>query len=203
MTSITMNEIVLLMTGVLAKNQPSTSIVPKKPAIQLDKGVKNSIQGESYQLISSAKITPPEFTQLNENDSTIKANYQPENYKSLITKTQKVLEKDLYSVDEFNNFQAVRVKFSQEPRLISQRFRNEILIARRSTTRRNLPTLRFGNSGVAVRALQRLLVAKGYAVRVDGNFGALTETAVKAFQIQRNLSVDGVVGFNTWYSLTR
>ncbi|MBD2253064.1 peptidoglycan-binding domain-containing protein [Nostoc parmelioides] len=198
-----MNEIVLLMTGVLAKNQPSTPIVPKKPAIQLDKGVNNSIQGESYQLISSVKITPPEFTQLNENDSTIKANYPPDNYKSLIKKTQKVLEKDLYSVDEFNNFQAVRVKFAQEPRLISQRFRNEILIARRSTTRRNLPTLRFGNSGLAVRALQRLLVAKGYAVRVDGNFGALTETAVKAFQIQRNLSVDGVVGFNTWSSLTR
>ncbi|WP_313954426.1 peptidoglycan-binding domain-containing protein [Anabaena subtropica] len=106
-------------------------------------------------------------------------------------------------MDEFKNFQAVKVKFPREPGLIAQQFRNDIVIARRSTIRRNLPTLRFGNSGVAVRALQRLLVAKGYAIRVDGNFGALTETAVKAFQVQRNLAVDGVVGFNTWNSLTR
>lgn len=106
-------------------------------------------------------------------------------------------------MDEFSDFQAVRVKFSHEPRLIAQRFRNEVLIARSSTIRRNLPTLRFGNSGVAVRALQRLLVAKGYPIGIDGNFGALTETAVKAFQVQRNLAVDGVVGFNTWNSLTR
>lgn len=198
-----MNEIVLLMTGVLATKQPSTSIVPKQPAIQLDNGVKNLTLGESDQLVSSAKITPPEFTRLSEISANIKANYQPENYKSCLKKTQKVVAKDIYSVAEFNNFQAVRVKFPREPRLIAQQFRSRVLVARRSTSRRNLPTLRFGNSGLAVRALQRLLIAKGYAIRVDGNFGALTETAVKAFQDQRNLVVDGVVGPNTWYSLTR
>ncbi|BAT52831.1 unknown protein [Nostoc sp. NIES-3756] len=197
-----MNEIVLLMTGVLATKQPATSIVPKQPAIQLDNGVKKSTQGDSYQLMASAKITPPEFTRLSDISSNIKANYQPEKYKSFLKKTQKVVAKDIYSVAEFNNFQPVRVKFPREPRLIAQQFRSRVLIARRST-RRNLPTLRFGNSGMAVRALQRLLIAKGYAIRVDGNFGALTETAVKAFQDQRNLSVDGVVGPNTWFSLTR
>ncbi|BAY39465.1 hypothetical protein NIES2111_38410 [Nostoc sp. NIES-2111] len=197
-----MNEIVLLMTGVLATKQPATSIVPKQPTIQLDNGVKKSTQGDSYQLMASAKITPPEFTQLSDISSNIKANYQPEKYKSFLKKTQKVVAKDIYSVAEFNNFQPVRVKFPREPRLIAQQFRSRVLIARRST-RRNLPTLRFGNSGMAVRALQRLLIAKGYAIRVDGNFGALTETAVKAFQDQRNLSVDGVVGPNTWFSLTR
>lgn len=50
-----MNEIVLLMTNVLATKQASTSIVSKQPAIQLDNGVKNSTQGESYQLTSNAK----------------------------------------------------------------------------------------------------------------------------------------------------
>ncbi|WP_224089794.1 peptidoglycan-binding domain-containing protein [Nostoc sp. MS1] len=197
-----MNEIVLLMTGVLATKQPSTSIVPKQPAIQLDNGVKNSTQGDSYQLVASAKITPPEFTQLSDISSNIKANYQPGNYKSFLKKTHKVVTKDIYSPDEFNNFQAVRVKFPREPRLIAQQFGNRVLIARRAT-RRNLPILSFGNSGMAVRALQRLLIAKGYAIRVDGNFGALTETAVKAFQDQRNLVADGVVGPNTWFSLTR
>ena len=65
-----------------------------------------------------------------------------------------------------------------------------------------LPSLRFGNSGDAVRVLQRLLLSSGYSVRLDGNFGALTETAVKAFQSQRNLLADGVVGSRTWRELT-
>lgn len=66
-----------------------------------------------------------------------------------------------------------------------------------------VPSLRFGNSGLSVRILQRLLLANGYPIRVDGNFGALTETAVKAFQSNRNLTIDGVVGQRTWSELTR
>ncbi|MEL7244172.1 MAG: peptidoglycan-binding domain-containing protein [Cyanobacteria bacterium J06573_2] len=66
-----------------------------------------------------------------------------------------------------------------------------------------LPNLRFGTSGLSVRILQRLLLANGYPIRVDGNFGALTETAVKAFQSNRNLVIDGVVGQRTWNELTR
>ncbi len=66
----------------------------------------------------------------------------------------------------------------------------------------SLPTLRFGNSGISVKVLQRILLSNGYAVRVDGTFGALTETAVKAFQSQRDLAEDGVVGGNTWRELT-
>jgi hypothetical protein len=67
----------------------------------------------------------------------------------------------------------------------------------------NLPTLGFGSSGVSVKVLQRLLLSNGYAVRVDGVFGALTESAVKAFQNRRNLGVDGVVGSRTWRELTK
>ena len=65
-----------------------------------------------------------------------------------------------------------------------------------------LPNLSFGTSGLSVRILQRLLLANGYAIRVDGNFGALTEIAVKAFQSNRNLTIDGVVGQQTWQQLT-
>ncbi len=68
---------------------------------------------------------------------------------------------------------------------------------------RSLPTLRFGDSGDSVKVLQRLLLQNGYAIEIDGNFGALTETAVKAFQSQRNLVADGVVGSRTWRELTR
>jgi peptidoglycan hydrolase-like protein with peptidoglycan-binding domain len=67
---------------------------------------------------------------------------------------------------------------------------------------RSLPNLRFGDSGDAVRVLQRLLLNNRYAVKVDGAFGALTETAVKAFQNQRNLKADGIVGSRTWRELT-
>ncbi|MBO3459480.1 MAG: peptidoglycan-binding protein [Aetokthonos hydrillicola CCALA 1050] len=66
-----------------------------------------------------------------------------------------------------------------------------------------MPTLGFGDSGISVRVLQRLLLANGYAIQVDGTFGALTETAVKTFQYRRNLLVDGIVGQQTWYELTK
>lgn len=65
-----------------------------------------------------------------------------------------------------------------------------------------LPTLRFGDSGEAVRILQQLLVANGFPINVDGSFGAVTETAVKAFQSRRGLVADGVVGSRTWRQLT-
>ncbi|WP_029637752.1 MULTISPECIES: peptidoglycan-binding domain-containing protein [Nostocales] len=70
-------------------------------------------------------------------------------------------------------------------------------------TNQNLPTLGFGSSGVSVKVLQRVLLSNGYAVRVDGVFGALTESAVKAFQNRRNLGVDGIVGSITWRELSK
>ncbi len=66
----------------------------------------------------------------------------------------------------------------------------------------SLPTLRFGSSGSAVRVLQRLLLSNNYFISVDGSFGAVTETAVKAFQEQRGLTPDGIVGSITWLELT-
>lgn len=200
-TSINMNDIVLLMTGVLAIQQPSPSIVPKQPVIQLDNGVKKTTSIAPYQLVSSAKTTPPEFVPLSNNSPTIQLAFNSENQQTQIKKTP--LVKDVYSVDEFENFHAVQVKFPRQPVLVAQQIRSEIIIARRNQrTIRNVPNLRFGHSGSAVRVLQRLLVANGYRVPIDGVYGAFTESAVKAFQSRRNLQVDGVVGPRTWYSLT-
>ena len=36
---------------------------------------------------------------------------------------------------------------------------------------------------------------------LDGIFGAQTENAVRAYQQSRGLTVDGIVGCNTWRSL--
>ena len=63
---------------------------------------------------------------------------------------------------------------------------------------KNIPTLRRGSMGEAVEELQALLNAKyGANLEIDGNFGAKTEAAVKAFQQAHGLAVDGVVGPKT------
>lgn len=60
------------------------------------------------------------------------------------------------------------------------------------------PLLRPWDSGLAVAELQELLNAHGFKLRVDGDFGWITETAVKEHQQQNGLRVDGVVGPRTW-----
>ncbi|KZL89179.1 peptidoglycan recognition protein family protein [Clostridium magnum] len=63
------------------------------------------------------------------------------------------------------------------------------------------------NSGVSdenVRIIQRKLIEKGYDVGssgADGYFGEGTLEAVKKFQEDMGLEVDGVVGGNTWERL--
>ena len=52
-----------------------------------------------------------------------------------------------------------------------------------------------------VRPLQQLLRARGHSVAVDGIFGPITETAVKAFQQSKGLAADGIVGPLTWPKL--
>jgi peptidoglycan hydrolase-like protein with peptidoglycan-binding domain len=48
--------------------------------------------------------------------------------------------------------------------------------------------------GDDVRALQQALVAAGITVAVDGIFGSGADAAVKQFQSQQSLTVDGIVG---------
>ena len=56
-----------------------------------------------------------------------------------------------------------------------------------------------GSGGQEVVQIQRRLQALGhYAGPLDGDFGGGTEAAVKAFQRNENLTVDGKVGPQTW-----
>ena len=59
------------------------------------------------------------------------------------------------------------------------------------------PTLRRGSVGPAVATLQRCLAHLGHAITADGNFGAATEQAVRAFQSRSGITPDGVVGPRT------
>lgn len=54
--------------------------------------------------------------------------------------------------------------------------------------------LQYGSKGSAVRHLQSALVAQGYELDVDGDFGDATDAAVRHFQDNNNLDVDGVAG---------
>lgn len=64
----------------------------------------------------------------------------------------------------------------------------------------NLPVLKLGRNGEVVAMLQAQLTALGYALKADGIFGAKTLEAVKAYQAEHNLAVDGIVGVKTWKS---
>lgn len=62
-------------------------------------------------------------------------------------------------------------------------------------------TTRSGDSGPQVRATQLQLNRYGYQLTVDGIFGSGTHAGAADFQRHNGLSVDGVVGQQTWRTL--
>ena len=67
-----------------------------------------------------------------------------------------------------------------------------------------LPKLSKGCEGIAVKNLQRLLIANGFfcgKTGADGDFGNATLAALKEFQKANNLTVDGVAGAQTFGAL--
>jgi peptidoglycan hydrolase-like protein with peptidoglycan-binding domain len=66
-----------------------------------------------------------------------------------------------------------------------------------STVRVPERTLRSGDSGGQVKVLQRALTAAGFRVKADGQFGAGTKRAVRAFQATVGLNQSGVAGRRT------
>ena len=69
-----------------------------------------------------------------------------------------------------------------------------------------LSVLKKGASGKQVKTLQKLLISYDFSCGtygVDGEFGSGTQKAVKAFQKANKLTVDGIVGVNTWNKLLK
>lgn len=67
-----------------------------------------------------------------------------------------------------------------------------------ATTRNQLS---YGSQGSDVTELQKLLNNHGYNLDEDGIFGDNTKNAVTDFQQKKGLTVDGIVGTNTWGTL--
>jgi len=77
-------------------------------------------------------------------------------------------------------------------------------VAHRATGRRDLELLREGDRSANVRTLQSLLNSRSQPaanLKVDGHFGPMTRAAVTAFQQQRGIRADGIVGELSWYEL--
>ena len=72
-------------------------------------------------------------------------------------------------------------------------------------TDREYPVARKGSGGQLqawfVKDLQKRLRAHGHNVKTDGDFGATTDKAVRAFQKSYGLKADGIVGQTTWKRL--
>ncbi len=69
-----------------------------------------------------------------------------------------------------------------------------------------LDVLQKGSKGEQVKTLQRLLIAMGYScgsAGSDGDFGNGTDKAVRKFQKDMDLAVDGSVGKATWTALLK
>lgn len=93
----------------------------------------------------------------------------------------------------------VRLKFDDEKYV-------ETTVKKGNTCMVELRTLRKGDTGTNVRSMQELLLAKGYSVGTcgaDGDIGPDTEKAVKNFQTDNKLEVDGICGKNTWTELLK
>ena len=74
----------------------------------------------------------------------------------------------------------------------------------KETVEVTVETLKKGSRGDNVKALQILLIGYGYDCGkhgADGDFGANTEKAARDYQEKNKLTVDGIVGKNTWNKL--
>ena len=90
------------------------------------------------------------------------------------------------------------VKRYQGDRLLD----NDGVIGPATWARLDPPTIRRGDNGDAVKLLQQILTDFGFKPgKVDGDFGAKTEDALKEFQRLFGLEADGIAGHRTWAML--
>lgn len=184
-----MTEIGLIIMGVLNQKPlnihhfPSQKIFPREN----DLGLKNH---QSNKLAVYPQITPPEFTHPGITSLNHLSILSFRRHKIFEQITQKQMSVSSFEIADAGNIPITKKRGTP----VSTRYPR--------TQNQTMPVISFGSSGISVRALQKLLIANGYGIAIDGVFGPVTETAVKAFQNRRRLSTDGIVGQKTWWELT-
>lgn len=91
----------------------------------------------------------------------------------------------------------------------AQNTKNELAAVAKLVADCSKQVLRYNDTGIAVKVLQQFLVSNGYSVTrrpskrsgIDGQFGKRTLAAVKKFQRDEGLVIDGIVGPKTWSRL--
>jgi murein L,D-transpeptidase YcbB/YkuD len=199
----TMSDFGLLITGILVTGQQSSPNLPEQPLVNHESAVEQVTSAQLIESISAVEIAPPEFIQVAESDIYSEVSLKEKVKKIASNLITKIDLKDSSSVVHTNPLAISMIDLSvqQEPTLSSRLFADDAISAKSQRVKSSMPTLEFGNSGVSVRVLQKLLLSSGYGIGVDGFFGAVTEAAVKAFQNQRSLVADGIVGEKTWAEL--
>lgn len=92
---------------------------------------------------------------------------------------------------------------------VNEKLKPEQQPQEQKTVQLTLPVLKKGEKGEEVKALQTLLLGYGYEMKstggkvygADGSFGGATDRAVRKYQKDHGLAVDGSVGRATWSSL--
>ena len=89
---------------------------------------------------------------------------------------------------------------AEDPVSVGDKLRSQLaaLLKQETTAPESRLVLQLGDRGAEVKLLQRKL---GMEKEADGIFGAKTLLAVKLFQAEKKLEVDGIVGPKTWKEL--
>ena len=173
------------------KSLNTPPILPQKVfTIENEKNGLSLKNHSSNKLGASAQITPPEFTQIGKTSLNHLSRLSLRRHKIIEQIAKKQMSVSSFEIADAGNIPLTKKKGVQLSTKYAKIYNQP------------MPVICFGSSGISVRALQKLLIANGYGIPIDGVFGAITEIAVKAFQNRRSLSTDGVVGQRTWWELT-
>ncbi|MTJ07968.1 peptidoglycan-binding protein [Anabaena sp. UHCC 0253] len=177
------------MMGVFSPKQLNIPHFPQQELFKLE-NVAQLANRQLNKLVAYDQITPPEFIDISETSPTHLSVLSFRRNQIFEQIAKKQMSTHSFELADAGNIPMTTRKGVQ----LSTRYSR--------IQARPLPLIAFGSSGTSVRVLQKLLVSNGYGITIDGVFGPITETAVKAFQNRRRLSTDGIVGQKTWSQLT-
>ena len=105
--------------------------------------------------------------------------------------------------------EAIAEHFGIEAKKAEENTFEDIFIGDNKMVTIEMPTIKNGSKCEEVKTLQTLLKARGYkgankkVLSLDGDFGANTEYALKAYQANWNLTADGIAGAKTWKKILK